>query len=68
MGVHLNNIESMTEPQQDALIALLRQHGVKAVRAGIGGSSIISSSVAYRVGIGTLASVSPTVASQARSL
>jgi hypothetical protein len=67
VGVHVNNVDSMTEPQQDALIALLRQHGVKTVRTGIGGKFNHFIIGAYRVGIGTLASISPTAASQARS-
>ena len=66
VGVHVNNIESMTESQQDALIALLWQNGVKTVRTGIGGKFNHFIIGAYRVGIGTLASVSPTVAGQAR--
>jgi thiamine pyrophosphate-dependent acetolactate synthase large subunit-like protein len=56
----------MTEPQQDALIALLRQNGVKTVRTGIGGKFNHFITGAYRVGIGTLANVSPTAASKAR--
>jgi hypothetical protein len=66
VGVHVNNIDSMAEPQQDALIALLRQNGVKTVRTGIGGKFNHFIIGAYRVGIGTLAGISPTVASQAR--
>jgi hypothetical protein len=54
VGVHVNNIDSMAEPQQDALIALLRQNGVKTVRTGIGGKFNHFIIGAYRVGIGTL--------------
>jgi len=63
VGVHVNNIESMTEQQQDALIALLRQHGVKTVRTGIGVTHFIIG--AHRADIGTLAGVPPTAASNA---
>jgi len=66
VGVHVNNVESMTEPQQDALIALLRQNGVKTVRTGIGGKVNHFIIGAHLVGIGTLAVVEPTVASKAR--
>jgi hypothetical protein len=65
VGVHVNNIESMTEQQQDALVALLRQHGVKTVRTGIGGAFNHFIIGAHRANIGTLAGVPPTAASKA---
>jgi hypothetical protein len=65
VGVHVNNIDSMTEQQQDALVSLLRQNGVKTVRTGIGGAFNHFIIVAHRAGIGVLAAMAPTAASKA---
>jgi hypothetical protein len=60
VGVNVVGVQQMSEQQQDALIALLRQDGVKVVRTGIGAPFTRFITRAYANGIGAVAIIYPT--------
>ena len=65
VGVNVEGVQNLSEPQQDALVEQLQKAEVKTVRTGLGDPFTYFITGAFRHGIGTIAIVDPVAGSAA---
>jgi hypothetical protein len=59
VGVNVVGVQTLSEPQQDALVALLQKEGVRTVRTGLGDKFTHFITSAFQHGIGAVVIVDP---------